>query len=811
MSFRERTQIGLGLAFLALLLGYVILHFRVTTDIQHFMPTAEDPEVAALSRQIAESELSRTLILALEGPDTETVIRAGRVFEAALRRDDRTGPAISFLEGGPPAGVERVLFELYDPRRLYFLATRVDEARAQIEDEGIRRALRSLRTELGGPLSSLVSRVAGRDPFLTIPGLFDRLGQTRVGNLVLADGRFVTPDGRTAVLFLGTKASALDTRAQAPFLEAVEEVWAAVSADLPETVRLDQSGVHRFAVRTAEAIEGDIRRVSLVSSALIGCLLLGLFRSLRFVVLAAIPVGAGVLAGAAAVLFVFGQIHGITMAFGASLIGVSIDYVVHLYCHRSIVRPGGGARESIRRIRLPLATGAITTIAGFAALAASSLVGLREVALFSVSGILMAFGVTIVFLPSLLPDHVVEVAARRRWIRGLESALAGLRRRRRYLGWVPVGVIAFIAVSLPGARWNADAASLARMDPELMAEDARVRAKVAPFEQMRFVVSLGETEASALEVNDAVAASLRQAVAEDELGSQRSLASLLPSPARQQAVAAVALGDDSLASRLRRIAREEGFAETAFDPYLDSLSDPLPPPLRYSDLIDSPVAGLVRSFRVTLADRVGFVTFVEGVEEAAAIERRMNAIPGAVFLQQSALLEEAQLRYQRRTLESLAWGLLAVLVLLGIRYREPTRACVAFLPSLLAAGTTVSVLTLLGRGIDLISLTALLFVVSMGVDYSVFLVDAHDEVDERSVSAALTGALLAGFSTIVAFGLLALSDHPVLSGLGWTAAVGIATSVLLAPIALVWLRPDPRSRTKTAASAAASTSASASD
>ena len=163
---------------------------------------------------------------------------------------------------------------------------------------------------------------------------------------------------------------------------------------------MDQSGVNRFATWAAQAIENDIKRVSIVSSVLLGGLLLVLFRSLRFVGLAAIPVGVGVLAGCAAVLAVFGRLHGITLAFGASLIGVSIDYVVHLYCHHSIVRPEGGATASLRAIMRPLATGAITTTAGFVALSASTLVGLREVACFAVVGILTAFASTVVLLPA---------------------------------------------------------------------------------------------------------------------------------------------------------------------------------------------------------------------------------------------------------------------------------------------------------------------------------------------------------------------------------------------------------------------------
>lgn len=790
MSPPEWLRFVVGIGVLVLVAGYVALRFEVTTDLDHFLPQAADREVAALSRQIADSELSRTMILAIEAPDRDAAAAASRSFEAALRRDERTASAIGFLEGGPRAGIERVLFDLYEPRRDAFLAPSPSRARERIAEEGVRHALRELRRELRGPLSTLVSRVAPRDPFLTIPKLLDRLERSRANELVVVDGRFLTRDGRSAILFLGTKASALDARAQAPLLEGIDSVWAEVAADLPFPARLDQSGVNRFAVRTAQAIEGDIQRVSLLSSLLIGGFLLIYFRSLRLLLLAAIPVGAGVVTGAASVLAVFGKLHGITLAFGASLIGVSIDYVVHLYCHRAVVRPPGGARASIRSILRPLATGALTTVAGFAALAASALVGLREVALFSVSGIAAAFVATVVFVPALMGDRVAEVEARERMVARLTGFLDALRRRRAILGLV-LFAVAFVAVLvLPRARWNPDITSMAQMDPALVAEDDRVRARVAPVEQMRFVVALGADDASALETNDRVSASLAEAVEAGAIVAARNIAALLPSPAHQLAVARIPREDPDLPARLRRIAAEEGFSPTAFDAYANALSTPPPAPLTYADLAQSPLAGLVRTFRVTLGDRVGFVTFLQGVKDVEAIAARIDAIPDAVFLQQADLFEEAQLAYQRRTLELLAWGLLGVLAFLALRYREPRRTAVAFLPSVLASALTVSVLTAVGHGLDLISLTALLFVVSMGVDYSVFLVDAHDEASPRSTAAALMGALLAGFSTVVAFGLLALSRHPVLASLGLTAAVGIATSLLLAPTALVLLRGE---------------------
>jgi len=70
MTPGERRRLILAVALLVSLVAYVVVNFRVTTDIGEFLPDREDGELARLSREIADSELSRTMILAVEGPDT---------------------------------------------------------------------------------------------------------------------------------------------------------------------------------------------------------------------------------------------------------------------------------------------------------------------------------------------------------------------------------------------------------------------------------------------------------------------------------------------------------------------------------------------------------------------------------------------------------------------------------------------------------------------------------------------------------------------------------------------------------------------
>ena len=185
---------------------------------------------------------------------------------------------------------------------------------------------------------------------------------------------------------------------------------------------------------------------------------------------------------------------------------------------------------------------------------------------------------------------------------------------------------------------------------------------------------------------------------------------------------------------------------------------------------------------------MAFVTFLHDVKNEEALSARLAGLSGVTYIDQGKQLRETYQAYQTKTAELIAVGLLAVLALLIARYRNARSVIAAFGPALLAAMVTVSGLHFLGHPLDLISLTALLMVVSMGVDYGVFLVDADQQGPEHA-RAALLSVAMAALSTILGFGLLALSDHPMLAAIGTTAWIGVLSCLLLAPTALMLTSP----------------------
>lgn len=790
MRFGQRTAFGASVLVLALLGAYVFTHMSLTTDITLLLPPGEDRELLALTARIADSELARSMVLTLRARDQDEAAAASRELERELRAEASVSAQLDALEGGPSSGSERAVFELYHPRRLGFFADGPEQVAAALSGEALQRAAERLKNQLAQPLSPLISQLAPSDPTLSLVRLFERVQTGHGAALALHEGRFVTRDEPFAVLFLRTRARAFDSNAQAPLLAGIRAAFERVNARFERALQLDQSGANRFAVRMQEAISADMTRVSSLSAAGLGLLMFLLFRSARLLLVAAIPLAAGTLAGMATTLALYGSVHGVTLAFGAALLGVALDYVEHLYCHHAVAPHPAGPGATLRAVGPALITGAATTLVGFLALGGSGFRGLEEVAVFSSAGLIAALITTFSMLPLLLPARTPEVALRARVVRTLGRFFDALRARRGRLWLLPLAAVAFSAVGLLRVHMSRDF-MLGQLDPELLAEDQRVRARVARFDQTRFVLATGHDEERALQANDRVAAVLARAVGGGQLGGYQSVSALLPSAHKQREVAAAVRAQLGDGGALERAFEHAGFRAGAFEPFRELLRQPPAEPVTFAEVAKSPVGQLVRPFRIELGHGIAFVTFLSDVKDPAGLRAELAAVSGARLIDQQAQLRAAYLDYQGRTLQLLGVGTLGVLLLLAARYRNIRKTLAAFLPSVLGSCVTIAALALLGHGIDLVALAALLMVVSMGVDYGVFLVDASGSAEEPTTTIALLSVFLAASTTVLGFGLLALSQHPMLRVIGLTAWVGMTACALLAPTTLILLG-DPK-------------------
>ena len=156
---RDRSRLQLGIAAVAAIgmLIYCALRLRVNNDITHFLPAGTDHRLADLSRQLADSSLTRTLILDVGGADPQAVKTAAAALAARLA----THPEVAWLERGPTPALAEAVYKLYAQRLPYFVSDQPDtEVPTLLSDAGLDRAARALKQQMSTPMGSMVSRLA---------------------------------------------------------------------------------------------------------------------------------------------------------------------------------------------------------------------------------------------------------------------------------------------------------------------------------------------------------------------------------------------------------------------------------------------------------------------------------------------------------------------------------------------------------------------------------------------------------------------------------------------------------------------------
>jgi predicted exporter len=756
---------------------YSAIRFRTSGDITYFLPEDTSPAELEASRMLADSELSHAMVLLIGGDEDAAVEAAGRLAERLAR-----SPHVAWVESGASADLDQAMAATYFPARFGFLSDRPDrELPELLSDAGLARQAQALRSALAGPLGAALSPTAPADPFLAFHRHLERIARARPGAIEVVDGGFVTREGRAAVVFLATREGPFEADVQRKVLGLIAEAFHEVGGGLT----LEMAGVNRLATRAEESARDDVTRIGTLALLGTSILFLLCFRSLRYWMILFVPVGFGMAGGLAAGLAIFGEVHGVTLAFGATLIGVSDDYTIHFLQHHMLSPSPEGPRGSLRTVWSGILLGGITTIVGFAGMAWTSTPGMRQIAVFGSVGIAFALLATRAVIPTLVPRLPRSARGLLATRRVMTDLVGRIERRRAWLPAIPLAAAVLWAWAWTAVTWDDDPAALTTIDADLMREDARVRERVSSSDPGRFVLVDGPDAESALRLNDAVFHILREARDHGELGDFRSLHQILWSADLQARNLEHIWGAPDLYRRLSRATEAAGFRPGAFGDFGRLLAAPPPDPVRVADLEEGGLTSLLRGSLVVSGGRTWILTTLQGVSAPEAIRARLAGLRGVSYFDQGEYVGHAYRGFRRRVLEIVGFGLLAVLAVLWLRYRRWRHSLAAFVPAVLAAITALAVLAIAGVALNLLHVLGLLWVLSTGEDYSVFVVEASRK--DGDVGIALVGTAVSCATTVLAFGLLAMSSIPALRALGLVAAIGGALSFLMTPVAFTLL------------------------
>ncbi len=758
----------------------VVVFAHYTTDLSAFLPRSPTATQRLLVDQLREGIASRLILIGIEGADPAERARISLAMGRRLRAD----PQFVAVNNGEPVGLDRDREALFTHR--YLLSETVKPER--FTPEGLRDAIQETLDLLASPMGMLAKSLLPRDPTGEMLQIIDQLGSERQPPSV--DGVWASRDGNRALLVVQTRAAGSDTDGQE---RAVAVVRGAFEAAAPRArASLEMSGPGVFSVAARATIKHQVTRLSIVSTLLITLLLLWVYRSFRALVLGLIPVASGALAGIAAVALGFGSVHGITLGFGVTLIGESVDYSIYLFIQ---------SQQRTSTLWPTIRLGVLTSIVGFASLLPSGFPGLAQLGLFSISGLLAAALVTRYVLPHLLPPklNIGDVTP-------LGVALAaGLQRvRTPRLLLLVIPILAGVALyTHRGPVWNHELSALSPVSASDQALDAMLRSDIGAPDVSYLVVISGSSQEAVLHAAEAVDPALDALVEQNVIAGFESPARYLPSLEAQRARQASLPEGPELKSNLVKALNGLPIQVDRLDPFLhDADTARNQPLLTRKELEGTSLATGVDALLLNdgarwsalLPLRVPTTVAIDVARVHSAISKvALGEGAEAVVLDVKGEVDSLYSSYLSEVVRLSLAGFAGIVVLLLIFLRSPGRTARVVAPLVLAVLTVTACLVLLGQQLTILHLIGMLLIAAVGSNYALFFDRRSNDPHAGSAPLTLASLVIANAATVLGFGVLGFSSVPVLSALGSTVAPGaflaLVFSALLASSGTAARRP----------------------
>ncbi len=756
-----RRKILYGVTLLFVLLGALAMALTdIHEDIQFMIPD-RDAAVGEEFSLLQDSPFAKKVVINLRGEaDFGRLMAAADALAGSMKP-----PYFTRVSTGPGNlfGAEFFSWMLSAIPSL-LSDDNFEKLAAKVEPEQIRERMRSMYQELITPEGWMKKELFRNDP-LNLSGLL--FEQLRFANLLsgmrIENQHFVSQDRKNVLIIAETPINGTDSRGSA---ELMAQLNGLIKALVPQPMEAFVMAAHRYTATNANAVKQDVFVVMCTSFLGIVIIIALFLLSWAGLFVLLVPVLALSVAGFVGLFY--DHFSAITIGFGSVLLGVTIDFAVHVY----FALPDDESKMAavLDEVTIPIVFGALTTVACFVVLLFSPLPGLRQVSSFSIVGICAALLISLITFP-----HFIGASSRK----GVFQNQAW-RIRPQKSGIV---IIIFWSCLMLACIWKAqgitfdgDMRSLNLTTPDLKADEAYFQ-KTWGGGGTAMLFAEGLDLDQALEVNDRLFSQLITRLPADQIVS---ISPLLPSASKQRMRQAHWQDFWSVerVSRLKALMEQEGgdagFSQDAFTPFFDGIGQQLP--LVTADLLRAKGLGdMIDGMIIQKEGVVRVLTLVpDNAEVSGLYQSDLKNIQGVRFVSQTHFGDHLSHLMGK----DLYWMILGAVVLnialLYLLYRNFINSLLAMVPGVTGIFVVMGFMGWKGIPLNIFHILSAILIVGLAVDYGIFIVckltGGHTHETEKAV-------MVSGLTTMAGFGALVLARHPAMHAIGIAVMLGVGAAI----------------------------------
>ena len=793
---KHRAVFFITLTVCFILAGYFAMQLKFEEDISKILP--KDKKTDRLNQVFANSKFLDKLVVTVSLKDSnamaapDSLVAFADAFVSAVQ--NKLSPYITKINYKVNDSLALGLFGTVSEHLPIYLNeqdyTSIDSLIAPEKVAvTLGQNLRTLTSPAGFALKSMISN----DPVgISFLGLKKLQHLQYDENFELYDSYVVTKAHQHLILFIQPAYPPNNTGKNALFLQGLDKIIDSLGGNGFKTATASYFGATAVSVGNALQLRKDSFLTQGITVLFI-IVFLGLyFRKKRAPFIILIPVVFGALFSLAAVYFIKGSISVIALGTGSVILGIAVNYSLHLFNH---YRHTKSIEQVIEDLAFPLTIGSLTTIGGFLCLEFVESEMLKDLGLFAAFSLIGASLSSLIFLPHFIAskqEQQVHVAEQFSWIDKIASY------RPEYNKFIVIGILAltvFFGYTARNVSFESDLERMNFMSGKLKKAEYDLN-KINEYAlKSVYLITEGKTLNEALINNEKIVTQIETLKDKGIVKKYSGVSSLIISESLQQQrinrwkAYWTVDRKQQLFATLAKEGQAIGFKISAFDNFKNLLN-------KDYQLVDaSQMKAIQKNFLDDYITEKPNNSTVVTLVKCAADKKQLvykafeNETSVTVVDKQYLTAKFVAIINSDFTRIALMSSLLVFFVLL-LTYGRIELTLVSFIPMFIAWIWILGIMGLFGIRFNIINIIVSALIFGLGDDYSLFIMDGllrEYKTGRKNLSSYKSSIFLSAITTIAGLGVLIFAQHPALKSIALISIIGIVSVVLMSQVLIPFL------------------------
>ncbi|WP_229046133.1 MMPL family transporter [Chryseobacterium arthrosphaerae] len=750
-------------------------------DINQIIPKNEKSDLTA--KVLKQLNFSDKIIVIIENKSNEDSFQLSETADTFLQKTEPLQKYISSVQGKVNDDEISETFDFVSQNLPLFLNTEdYREIDRKIRKDSIARQVENNYISLASPTSLVTKEFIKKDPLgLTFLGIRKLNALNISKDFKLEDSYIVTKDGKNLLLFIDPKNKSNDTKANEFFVDQLNIIKDSLNKQFKGKTEISYFGSPVIAVANAQQIKKDIQNTVVISMTVLLVLLIYYFRNFFTPIIVFLPTVFSVLLALLVLYFIKDKISAISLSVGAILIGITIDYALHILTH---YKHNNNIEELYKEITQPIILSSATTAVSFLCLVFVRSEALKDLGLFAAITVILSSFTALIIVPQLYKPKEKGENLNTNFIDKIGSY--PYEKNKPLI----IGCSVIILACLFGFRhvgFNEDIGDLNYIPKELKISEAKLQKLSDITSKSIYTISYGNSEEEALARNSELSSFLEKEKKQGKILSYNSIGSVVLSEKDQQKKIEEwnnfwnGNKKNETISELIGNGNKLGFNSSAFDNFNQVLNKNYTTlslkdyekvkALQISEFMSNEngfhtVSNVVK---VDETKRDAFIKDIEKKHDALAIDRQQ--------------MNENFLGLLKRDFNTLInYSLLAIILTIIVFFRNFELTILTMFPIVLTGVVTAGILYFLGLELNIFSTVVCTLVFGVGDDFSIFLTQAMQKehtTGKNELPTYRISIILAVFTTILSIGSLIFAKHPALHSLALVALIGMFSVIVI--------------------------------